>query len=152
MGDLKLYAQLYTLSLPYMAEINVAVKRIQNLIDIVEEPQFYVEYAKTGELKQFNCEAVCEINVIAALTLQFLPFVEKKTKVILRKSSWKNEPLLEKAPNIYVSKLNFPFFPLKLDLFTHASYTLRMHDFYTLENISCIANLGNANFSEKKVD
>ncbi|XP_075259847.1 ATP-binding cassette sub-family C member 4-like [Convolutriloba macropyga] len=48
MGDLKLYAQLYTLSLPYMAEINVAVKRIQNLIDIVEEPQFYVEYAKTG--------------------------------------------------------------------------------------------------------
>ena len=57
MGDLRFYAQMYTLSLPYVAEINIALNRIQKLIDINEDPNFYNPASKDDGNEQTRTSA-----------------------------------------------------------------------------------------------
>ena len=57
MGDLRFYAQMYTLSLPYVAEINIALNRIQKLVDINEDPNFYNPASKDEGNEQTRTSA-----------------------------------------------------------------------------------------------
>ncbi|XP_075262866.1 ATP-binding cassette subfamily C member 4-like isoform X2 [Convolutriloba macropyga] len=46
MVDVRYYAQMFTLALPYLAEVRIAFDRIQKLIDISEHPKHYIVSAR----------------------------------------------------------------------------------------------------------
>ncbi|XP_063717802.1 ATP-binding cassette sub-family C member 4-like, partial [Symsagittifera roscoffensis] len=57
MVDVRYYAQMFTLALPYLAEVRIAFDRIQKLMDISENPRVYIERVKKKIEKEAEGDA-----------------------------------------------------------------------------------------------